>query len=70
MLNCHDATRLMSNAQERELKLGQRLSLNMHTAMCSGCRNFRRQMNALRFVSHAYAKKPDQASSGDADAPL
>ena len=39
MLNCHDATRLMSDSQERTLKLGERFSLKMHVSMCAGCRN-------------------------------
>ena len=59
MLNCHDATRLMSDAQERALKLGERLSLKMHVSMCTGCRNFGKQMATIRKISHTYAKKND-----------
>jgi len=58
MLNCHDATRLMSESQEHRLKLKQRWSLRLHLTMCSGCHNFQEQMDALRKMSRAYAKSP------------
>ncbi len=59
MLNCHDATRLMSDAQERELKLGERLSLKMHVSMCAGCRNFGKQMGTIRKISRSYLITPN-----------
>lgn len=48
MLNCKDATRLMSAAQDRPLGLAEKARLEMHLALCRGCRNFRRQMDFLR----------------------
>lgn len=60
MLNCHDATRLMSEAQERELGLKERVSLKMHVMMCSGCRNFGQQMHTLRQTMRAYANGEDE----------
>lgn len=60
MLNCHDATRLMSEAQERELALKKRISLKLHVTMCSGCRNFGEQMHALRQMMRAYANGDDE----------
>ena len=48
MLSCKDATRMMSEAQDRKLDTGERLKLEMHLAMCRGCRAFRQQMNFLR----------------------
>lgn len=62
MLNCHDATRLMSEEQERELGLKERMSLKLHVMMCSGCRNFGRHMHFLRSAMHAYAKGDDERS--------
>jgi len=56
MKNCREITRLLSEAQERELTLGERASLRIHTAICSGCRNFGRQMNVLRGISRAYSQ--------------
>lgn len=60
MLNCHEATRLMSEAQERPLPLPEKVSLKLHTMMCSGCRNFGEQMGAIRQIAHAYAEGRDE----------
>ncbi|PIQ11022.1 MAG: hypothetical protein CO125_11700 [Hydrogenophilales bacterium CG_4_9_14_3_um_filter_59_35] len=60
MLNCQEATRLLSESQERTLAWQERLSLKMHLMMCSGCRNFGKQMHTLRQVAHAYAKGEDE----------
>ena len=73
MLNCREATRLMSEAQEHPLKLGEKLSLKMHVMMCSGCRNFGDQMHVLRRIVRAYAEGADEAATtsdrDDQDAP-
>lgn len=62
MLNCHDATRLMSESQERPLSAMERVSLKLHVMMCSGCHNFKEQMGAMRLMTRTYAKrKNDQA---------
>lgn len=62
MLNCHDATRLMSESQERPLTLAERMTLKLHVSMCSGCRNFKDQMGTLRLMAHNYAKRGKDAS--------
>lgn len=62
MLNCHEATRLMSEAQEHPLKLGEKVSLKMHVMMCSGCRNFGKQMHILREFTRAYAEGADESA--------
>jgi heterodisulfide reductase subunit B len=56
MLNCHDATRLMSESQERPLSIFERMSLKVHLMMCSGCSNFKEQMGSIRSMSKAFAK--------------
>ena len=56
MLSCHESTRLLSQAQERRLTLGERAALRVHLAICVGCRNFSRQVDILRRVSRAYAQ--------------
>jgi len=62
MLNCRNATRLMSESQERKLALAERMSLQMHVMMCSGCHNFKDQMVTIRSMTRAYAKgKNEQA---------
>jgi len=54
MLSCKEATRLMSEAQDRNLKAGERVSLELHLAMCKGCRNFKQQINFLREACRRY----------------
>jgi predicted anti-sigma-YlaC factor YlaD len=56
MMNCKQATRLMSDAQESSLSLKDRAALRLHISMCSGCRNFGKQMGMLREITQAYAK--------------
>jgi len=58
-MNCHDATRTMSEEQERSLTLGEQVGLNVHLAACPPCRNFRRQIAFLRESMRAYARHPE-----------
>lgn len=60
MLNCHEVTRLVSESKERPLTLKEKMSLKMHTAMCSGCRNFEKQLGMIRRASRAFAKGADE----------
>lgn len=48
MLNCRQATELMSQEQDRPLNLAERLGLRLHVLICTGCSNYRRQMGVLR----------------------
>lgn len=63
MLSCKDATRMMSEAQDRKLETGERLKLEMHLAMCRGCRAFRQQMN----FSACGLSPPERARRAGAD---
>lgn len=56
MMNCQQATRLLSDAEERQLSLKDRAALKFHVMMCSACRNFGRQMGLLREIARGYAK--------------
>lgn len=56
MMNCREATRLLSDAQERALSLTERAALQMHVMLCSGCSHFKQQMDSLRTMMRAYAK--------------
>jgi len=56
MLNCRNATRLMSESQERPLSMIERMSLKLHLMMCSGCSNFKEQMGAIRLMTRTFAK--------------
>lgn len=48
MLTCKDASRLVSEGQDRKLSLGERLGLRLHLWMCVHCRRFERQIQLLR----------------------
>jgi len=48
LLNCKQASHLMSEAQDRPLALGERLPLRLHLYMCVGCRNYGKQLDFLR----------------------
>ncbi|MCK6409277.1 MAG: zf-HC2 domain-containing protein [Thauera sp.] len=51
MMNCKDATQLMSERYERTLSLRELLSLKVHTAMCKGCSNYGQHLDVLRQAS-------------------
>lgn len=56
MKSCREVTRLLSEAQERSLNLGERTSLRIHLMICAACRNFGQQMDSLRQISRSYAR--------------
>jgi hypothetical protein len=57
MLSCKDATRRMSEAEDRELSLAERLELGMHLALCKGCRNYQQHLHVLREACRGYREK-------------
>lgn len=59
-MNCKKATRLMSEACERPLNVGEKLSLGLHKSMCSGCRHFDRQVNFLSRAVREHERAGDQ----------
>lgn len=65
MLNCQSVTKLLSEAQERKLSLGEKVSLKMHLMMCSGCHNFGQQMHTLRSIARSYAKGKEKMPNKD-----
>jgi hypothetical protein len=48
MLNCKQASHLLSQSMERKLPLWQRLSLRLHLMLCDACTQFSRQLHLLR----------------------
>ncbi len=55
-MNCRQATRALSDAQDRNVCLRVRVELKLHVMMCSRCRNFAEHMAVLRTLARAYAK--------------
>jgi hypothetical protein len=56
-MNCKDVTHLLSEAQDRQLTLAERMSLEMHLVICKGCANFKKQMSFLRKACRGYADR-------------
>ncbi|QMV13318.1 zf-HC2 domain-containing protein [Vibrio spartinae] len=54
MMNCKQATRLLSERMERTLTTKEKLALRLHTSMCSSCRRFGKQMDDIRSLSKVY----------------
>lgn len=54
MLNCREATRLLSENQDRTLTLHEKMGLRFHVLICSGCRHCRKQMSSLRLAARMY----------------
>lgn len=64
MMSCKQATALISQGQERPLKLSERLSIKLHVSMCGGCRNFEKQMTSLRDLSQQFARGEQSSQDG------
>ncbi len=48
MMSCKEASRLMSEALDRKLAVGERLALRFHVAICAGCTRVEKQLAFLR----------------------
>lgn len=48
MMQCKRATELMSQSQDRELTLNERLQLKFHLLICNGCARCDKQMKLMR----------------------
>lgn len=62
MMNCKQATRLISESQDRELNARETLFLKAHTLMCSGCRNFGQHMQTLRQAMRSFAQGANETT--------
>ena len=59
MLNCRQASRLLSDAQDRGLGWREQLPLRWHLVWCDGCRNFREQLGFLRQATQRFPGRDD-----------
>ena len=64
MLTCKDASRLVSEGQERSLHLRERLGLRLHLWICVNCRRFERQIRLLRRALRKLARRVETESQG------
>lgn len=53
MLNCKNATALVSQGLEQPLPLRQRLALRLHLTICHWCRDYARQIRFLHRIAPA-----------------
>ena len=58
-LSCKEATRLLSQREDRRLTLGESAALRVHLAICRGCRAVSEQ---IAFLRRALARYFDDAS--------
>ena len=71
MLNCAQASRLVSEALDHPLTWKQRFALQFHLALCGACRRFAVQMRWLqvagsRLSGHAGLEVANDSLSNDA----
>ena len=48
VISCKEASRLLSQAQDRRLGLLERLKLRAHVALCDFCTRFEQQLKFMR----------------------
>ena len=58
MLTCKEITRLLSESQDRKLSVAEKLKLEMHLAMCRGCKAYKGQLAFLREACRRYTRQP------------
>ncbi|MEQ1589471.1 MAG: zf-HC2 domain-containing protein [Gallionella sp.] len=57
MLNCKQASELLSQALDRNISLREKVLLRLHLLICHGCSNFSKQMRVMRQVCRGYLEK-------------
>ena len=57
MMNCKQATRMVSEGLDRKLALSERLALRVHLFLCERCTHFARQSRFLRQAAQAAARR-------------
>jgi hypothetical protein len=58
-ISCKEATRLISEGQDRTLSLVERAQLQVHFAICRGCRAVNEQMQFLRRAMKQFFEQKD-----------
>ncbi len=60
MLSCKEATRLVSQGEDRGLGFRERVALRLHLAICDGCRNLSAQFKFLRLAVRKLSQGGDE----------
>jgi hypothetical protein len=53
-MTCKEATRIVSQMQDRPLSFWERARLRLHLLVCAACSRFERQMRLLRLAMRRY----------------
>lgn len=69
MLNCRDATKLLSESLEKPLPFSRRLGLKMHLLMCRFCSRFEKQIMFMQKVLRRYEKQRLEEDTPSPDSP-
>ena len=56
-LTCKGAFELISRQHEHPLAAGEKLWLNLHLYICTGCRNFRNNARVMRAALKRYLER-------------
>lgn len=64
MMTCKEASRLISEGQERPMSLMERWGLRIHLWMCDNCRKFERHIEFLRKALHLMREQLGTGSQG------
>ena len=71
MLSCVKATLLMEMKQHAPLGLLKTMQLHMHTAMCSGCRNYMKQTHLInQLLQKNFNTAPAEGNTDDLEAAI
>jgi hypothetical protein len=54
VISCKEASRLLSQRQDRPLGFWERLKLRAHLALCDVCTRFSKQLEFMRAALHVY----------------
>ena len=54
MLNCKQASQLISRSQDEKLPWSQRMQLKLHLMMCRGCTHYRQQLDFIKKAMRQY----------------
>jgi hypothetical protein len=56
IIRCKEVSRLVSQQQDAELTLWQRVTLRLHLSVCDACARFERQIRFLRTAMRRYSE--------------
>lgn len=63
MISCQQAGAYISQEQDAELGLRQRIALRLHLLMCKNCRRYQQQLTLIQHISTQYQLCDDEPDS-------